>query len=425
MTLAPARIETGPSGSLVRPQSVVLVLAALAPYDGLLLLAGLPRFVDAWKEALVAFAFGLAILERPSRRAPGPWPSWALPLLALVGWSVLSFLLHPSIQSLVGLKIGYLFLLLFVVLRWSPLEGRDRDRLITVMMVNGFVTSVVGLAQQVVGHEALNRIGYEYDEVVRFAGSFLRSFSTFGQPFPFAYFVMVVILLCLPVALEDRRRLRNRVFLATLPVLLLGMSSAVVRGAFLGLAVGALYLGMVRYRVLAHALLPLPLVMTGVLLSGAGVAMFSASSLEQRVTGWVDELGGESIEPLGTGIGSTGAAAELIEVGLSDRASEMLSDQGSPRRYQPDNQYVKTLIELGPIGLWLLLWVLMTAAVGAHRTLRAATDHATIGMAAGITASTVAAIGAATVATYWEIFPADLYFWLLLGVLPSLRNPSS
>ncbi len=415
-----------------RPQSIILLIIALAPYDGLLLIAGLPRIVDAWKEALVAFAFGLSLLERPSRQRRTDRPSWAVPLVLLVIWSALSVLLHPSVQSLLGFKIGYAFLLIPLTLYWSPFDKRDRDRLVSVLMLNALVTSIVGIAQQIVGEEALHRLGYEYNEVIRSSGGFLRSFSTFNQPFPFAFFVMIVILVGVPVALEDRSRRRNQLFLLALPILLFGMSTAIVRGAFLGLIIGLVYLGIVRYRVLAHGLFALPLIVLLIVASGAAAALFSASSLEQRVTGWVGEAGSQGVHPIGEGIGSTGAAAELVETNASRDSGALLGSDEGVQRYQADNQYVKTWIELGPIGLWLLLWVLGAAALHAHRiagTLARTGGRFTVssdtGLANGIAAATLAAIGAATVATYWEIFPVDLLFWLLVGVMTSLHSRSS
>ncbi len=170
---------------------------------------------------------------------------------------------------------------------------------------------------------------------------------------------------------------------------------------------------------------PVPIAVVLVVAGGAGAAAFSSSSLEQRITGWVS-LGGQSIEPLGQGIGSTGAAAERIETQRYESGGTVvLSDQAVAKRYQADNHYVKTLIELGPVGLWLLVWILAAATRQSHQSTRLALEGTDRGLASGIAAATLAAVGAATVATYWEIFPSDLLFWLFLGVLPSLGHRPS
>lgn len=410
--------------SLRRPQVGLLILAALLPYDGLLLLIDTPALVNGWKEGAVLAIFVTSLFT--SRRIDRPVvPGFWWPTAALVALGSASFLAGPGIGSLTGLKVTYFYLLLPVALWLAPLAAAERDRLVTILMVNGVVTSVIGLAQQVLGAERLNALGYEYNSQIRFAGGLLRSFSTFVQPFPFAFFVMIVLLVGTPIALSDRGRLRNRLFLACSPLLVAGMLSAVVRGAVLGLAVGGLYLLVTRYRVLSHGLL-VALVGVALLPGPVVAALGSSSSLQQRTTGWVVEVFDEGIEPLGTGIGSVGAAAELVEFSDDPSDATFPSPVGRPV-YQPDNYYVKILIELGPLGLWFLLWSVGAAIAFAHRLSRpsAPVSAADRSLAEGITGASLAAAAAALVSTYWEIFPVDAYYWLLLGVLPSLLRSST
>ena len=178
---------------LRRPQRGVLVLAALAPFDGLLLLVPHPPLADGWKEALVLATLAAAVL-RPDRVAPRVRPGW---LVALVGLALLgagSAVFVGGTQALLGMKINFFYLLLLPILWRCPFTARDRDRLVTVLMVTGTITAVVGLWQQVVGGAALNDLGYAWNETIRTAGGLLRSFSTFNQPFPFGLFQMLVLL---------------------------------------------------------------------------------------------------------------------------------------------------------------------------------------------------------------------------------------
>lgn len=410
--------------TLRRPQVGVLLLAGLLPYDGLLLLVDLPEFVNGWKEGAV-LALLVTALAGTRRSARPPVPGFWLPTAAFLGLGVASFLANVGVAALTGVKVGFFYLLIPVVLWLAPLDRRERDRLVTILMINGIITSLVGLGQQLVGHERLSALGYEYNSQIRFAGSLMRSFSTFVQPFPFAFFLMVVLLVGTPIALDDRNRRRNRLFLAATPLLVVGLLSAVVRGAVLGLAIGGLYLLLTRHRVLTHGVL---ITLVGVALLPGPVleALGSSASLQERTTGWVAEVVDEGIEPFGSGIGSVGAAAELVQFSDDPTDAAFPSRVGDPV-YQPDNYFVKTLIELGPLGLWLLLWSVCAAIAFAHRlagpdAARLPSDRA---VAEGIAAATVAAAAAATVSTYWEIFPVDAYYWLLLGVLPSLVRSSS
>ncbi len=45
------------------------------------------------------------------------------------------------------------------------------------------------IVQQLVGSWTLVSWGYKWNLTVRTTGPFLRSFSSFNQPFPFAYFL--------------------------------------------------------------------------------------------------------------------------------------------------------------------------------------------------------------------------------------------
>ena len=183
--VGPMRGRLGLLLTAVRPATVLLTLMALAPYDGLLLVAPLPdsiaALVGGWKEALVVVL--VVVSWHRWRTAPGPrgdgaTVEWAVPIGLLVALATLTAVIRPGVASVLGLKVGFFYLLVPLALWWAPLDRRGRDRLVTILMVNGLVTSLVGLGQQLLGGERLNALGYEYNEVIRFSGGFLRSFST-------------------------------------------------------------------------------------------------------------------------------------------------------------------------------------------------------------------------------------------------------
>lgn len=418
-----------------RPQTGILLLAALAPFDGLLIIVPLPPLAAGWKEGLVLLTVGSAWWHRrhqaismslyyPSARHDDrrTVPAWVPPMLALVGLAVVSAMFHPGPAALIGLKVGFFYLLVPLALWWAPLDDAERDRLITILMAVGGIVALIGIGQQLAGPEALVAIGYEYNTTVRFASGLLRSFSTFNQPFAYAFYLMMILLLGLPIALEHPRRLRNVLFMIAIPFLIVGMVTAVVRAAIVGLIVGGLWLFVHRYRGLIHALIPALIV--GLLLPASFTgAILSPSSMIERAEGWTQTVFDQGVEPFGQGVGSVGAAAERVEE--TQRSSEIeFPTQVDARRYQPDNYYVKMLVELGPIGAWLLIAALVLAFLYTRRAALTPGSRGE-GLAAGIAASIVGACAAAFVSSYWEIFPADLYFWMLLGVVPSLYQESS
>jgi O-antigen ligase len=210
-------------------------------------------------------------------------------------------------------------------------------------MVTAWLVAAYGLLQGA-GPGAAQRLAYEYNTAIRFAGRhFLRTFSTFVQPFPFALYVMVAILIGASVALADPRRLRNLVFLVSIPCSV-AMATSIVRASYLGLVLGLLVLAWFRFRLVG--VLPLVLLAIVVLLPASVLSTaLSSSSLGERQSGW--EATGSLVlsSPWGVGIGATGAAAEKVaDVTGSDTST-----------YQPDNYYFKMLVELGVVGMWLFV----------------------------------------------------------------------
>lgn len=406
-----------------RPQRGVLLVAALVPFNGLLLIARLPSAISAWKETLVVATLLASFCSPAEARGPShrPLPGWAVPLTAFFGLALMSGVYVGGVTAIVALKIGFFYVILALIVWLCPLSDLERDRLVTIIMVTAVVTALIGIVQQIAGPEWLHALGWEWNTTIRFAGSNLRSFSTFNQPFPFGMFLMFALLVALPVSLAESRRLRNRLFLWSTPVLLIALATTIVRGAYMGLAAGLLFLGLRRrkYWVLVA---PLPLALAAMLLLPKNLVAtaLSSSSGQQRVTQWSEWIPRLLSHPFGAGIGATGSAAE--------KASRIAGTTAA--QIQPDNYFYKTIYELGVIGLWTFVVFLVVAFLSTYRAGDYLKGRDAL-LADGVAASIVAATTACFVATYFEIFPMDVYFWLLLGVVAecgtrsdSTRQPS-
>jgi hypothetical protein len=268
------------------------------------------------------------------------------------------------------------------------------------------------------GGARLNALGYPYNTVIVTAGGHLRSFSTFASNFEFAFFLMIVLLMGLPCALSDTRRLRNRAFLACLPVFAAALLLTFTRGAWLGLAVGGVYLGMRRYRLLLLAV-PAVVLAFAFLPGSITSTSFSPTSLGERGVGWHQNFEQVLSHPFGVGIGATGAAAAKVAQLEAGGTQVDTSVPGSPM-YQPDNYYYKTVYELGVLGLWLWILLLASAFASAARIARSKSGSES-SFALGVAACVAAAAVASLVATFFEIFPMDLFFWLLISTVAASR----
>ncbi|MCV7227165.1 O-antigen ligase family protein [Mycolicibacterium komossense] len=335
-----------------------------------------------------------------------------------------------GVLSLIPIKITFFYLLVVVALWLAPFTAADRDKLVTIVLAVGTINASWGIAQQFLGEQFLVDLGYKFGDQVRTAGDMLRSFGTFNQPFGYGLFLMLTILIGLTVALGDPRRRRNQVFLCLLPVLVAGMVLSVVRASYVGLAVGLLWIGVFRYRKVLAGLAITGVVAVPVILlaipKSAIATVFSPDSFGTRAEGWRVSWLMILDKPWGAGLGRAGSAADKLvtdPIRLPDSLANRIDgataySMGVP--YQPDNYYVKILIELGPVGLWFFLMFVVAALVSTLKVARKAADRIESSFAIGVGAVLAAAMVASFVSTYLEIFPMDYYTWLLLGAVGSI-----
>ncbi|HEY7439913.1 MAG TPA: O-antigen ligase family protein [Acidimicrobiia bacterium] len=396
-----------------RPQRGILILAAALPFDGILKQFG-PGWTNPWKQVLIlgillaTFICPKEARAQVRRRLPGWVPAFAV--LLLLGLVSAAFV--DLTTALVGLRLSYFSILLAIAIWRCPLDRRDRDQLVTVFVAMGFVTAVIGLWQQVVGYVYLNNLGYQYDTTIRFTdGLTLRSFSTFNLPFPFAYYLMLVVLIGLPFALAEPKRLRSRLFLLSLPVLAVAMFFTFVRGAMLGLAIGLLYLAFHRYKILVYGI-PLVLVAALFIPSGAVLtnAAFSNTSLQARTTSWSQRFHDFESHPFGSGIGTTGAAAEKV-------ALEKNTDPNAT--YVPDSSWLKVMFELGVIGVWFFVAMLISMFLSTRSTERRV-HGIDVDFVVAVSAQLLAIMTASFVATYLELVPMDQLFWIMIAIVATM-----
>ena len=400
-------------GALVRrPQRGVLVLVALAPFDNLLDLLPQAGTLHAWKEVLVGAVLVATFVTPATSRAAKrrSLPGWTPAVVALIALGLVSAGVVGVNQGLTGLRIEFFYVLLAVAIWRCPLGSTERDRMVTLLMVNGAVNAVAGLAEEVLGGDRLHAIGFPYNTTIRYAGgNILRAFGTFSYQSPLAYFLMVVVLIGLSQILREPGRLRNRLFVASLPLLLASLLFTFERGAFIGLAVGCIYLG-VRRRSGIFLAAPVVLLVPLYLPAGVTKGVLSASSLGERASGWTANLHQVLLHPLGAGIGATGAAATKVAIQAKSAAPAVSAI------YQPDNYYYKTVYELGVIGLWFLVLFFVAAVASCDRAAvrLQGRDGA---LADGVCAFLLAAVVASFVSTFFEIYPMDLLTWLLLATV--------
>ena len=404
-----------------RPQRGVLVLAALLPFDGMLHALG-PSWTAPWKQVFILAMFVATFFCPPEARAqlPRRIPGWVLAFCVLLVLGLVSAFFKDRNTALVGLRLSYFSAFITLTVWRCPFTRRDRDHLVSVFLALSIITSVIGMWQQVVGHAYLHSLGYGYTENIRFTSGFtMRSFSTFNLPFPFGFYLMLAILIGFPMALAEPRRLRNKIFFLTLPLVATALLYTFVRGAMLGTAVGLLYLAFHRYKFLVYGI-PIVIVAALFIPSGSNLtgAVFSSTSLQDRTVSWNDRFDRFAENPLGTGIGTTGAAAEK---------AAKLNSLDPNATYVPDNSWLKVLFELGVFGLWMMVAMLASMFIFT-RFVERRSNGIDRDFVNGAAAQLLAVFTASLVATYLELTPMDQLFWLMAGIVatiaPILADPA-
>ena len=98
--------------------------------------------------------------------------------------------------------------------------------------------------------------------------------------------------------------------------------------------------------------------------------------------------------------------------------------RGRAGHYEPDNSWFKILLELGVLGLWFFALVIAGIFTSIHQAAKRL-EGVDAAFLRGVAAMVAAAIAAAFVSSYFDLFPMDMYFWLLVGVAATIGASGS
>jgi hypothetical protein len=266
-------------------------------------------------------------------------------------------------------------------------------------------------------------------------GGWIRPFSTMSGPFQLGLYLMVVLLLLLVMLTKAKPKPWLRLSF----LLLLGLQIALLvmtrtKGNWGGFLVGVIVLVLLQSRNPIRAALRLAglAVVGGLVL---GLIMYVASGetravlddaivaitnpLEAPTFVFRMQLWGEEIIPalreqwlLGYGTSSAGEGLQNLYEGTTSQF------------FYSHNLYIKVLLEMGIIGFLAFLALVGTSMLGGLRYLYRATNikpQAAMLLQWSLTV-TVAFLIAGIVIPTLDAYPANYYFWLLLGVLSRART---
>jgi len=394
------------------------------------------RTVAAWKEALVAVLFGLAVVRTVRSPRPGAEICWPDLVVAGLGILALGYAIGGSVWFGTGLPVeaqlyalrdtGFLTLLYFVG-RASP-EAAESPRLLRALFLVGVVTSAIALLERIfVTPNILVLLGAaRYIQDFLGAGaiaagnayglpnnywtqvgthSVQRAGSTYmsGQGFAVPFLIVLPAATLWALAASGRRAVG--VWLGY-GLLWVGLLLTVTRMTIVVCALGTVFLMAARGRWGALVALGLAAVagFGAALLVVPGLGMFvwetltwQSSSSQWHLQDWTKALDQVVGNPLGVGLGATDFVAARFGV------------QGATG----DNQYLKYAVELGVMGLLLHVGVLAAAVTSGVRAWRAAPE--TPAGAAGlllVAATLGIALNAITAVVFNSPMLVYLFLWL-------------
>jgi hypothetical protein len=253
-------------------------------------------------------------------------------------------------------------LTLFLAALVLPDPRRTLRFAVLSVIVTGCFVATVGLVQQVLGHQRLVELGYEYGHEVRDISGHLRSFGTMDSPFSYAAFMVFAL------AFTAFSPLRPIYKIPAAALIAFGLAAALVRTtALIALLLLGLLLARYGYKRAAAFFASIAIVgavvVAAALWSAPTVRSVQASptlylTLNGRTAVWEEAIGRDpSNWLLGKGVGAQGTAA--VRAARSFDSAGALDDSSAVI----DSGYFVTISDVGLVGLALLLLVFARIAI--------------------------------------------------------------
>jgi len=405
-----------------RAEAFLLVLAAFPWLDFAARRALGPGMGGAWDEALLvvifaALGFGWFVL----RRFEATIVPLTLPLgVAFVAACGSVLLNGVALETGVfALRVTFEPLLFFYAAYLLPKDVRWVRYAVTVFLVASVALALHGLYQYVTGAPMPKAWVDAQEQAV--IGT--RAFSIVENPNGLGAFLCMGALLSASLLFSRLRTAARVLMCGVFVVLVAGVVVTFSRGAWFGLAAGAVALAALAHRRLLAWIVGLgvisPVVLPEAVLTrisfGFSGAYIAKSLTAGRLLMWQAALHRAFEHPLfGLGLGTFGGTSAFL-FGYS--------------RLWVDNFYLQMAAEGGLILLGAFLWLLWRAGKGLVAAHADGGDPAGRAVIAGVFGGFVAVVVANVTASVWETLVVGQAFWFLAGMAASTarggRSPAA
>lgn len=396
-------------------QRLIVVLFALyLPIDYLLrTYSPVAALASAWDEGLLIFGFLYLLFKRmfAGKSLPPRTTPFDLPLLLFMGLSVLLMAaVSPRIAvAFAGLRAVIQYMFWFYLMTRLIENDGDLEAFGWTLVGLGVGVSIHGILQYILGVPIPSSWVSQAEVGVR-----TRVFSIIGSPNIMGSFCVMIAPLTASYAYRVKT-LAAKILLWTCTMLIcLACLLTFSRGAWLGMAVAVLVFSILRDRRLI-----------GLLIIAVGVAVF-IPEVTNRITflftpefNYANMYGGrggrrregllllqQANAWIGYGLGRFGGA-----VAMQNKTN------GSLHYFYMDNYYLKTLVEMGVLGLGgYLLTLFATLFVGLRSVYRTQKEPISA-MAQGILAGLCGVLVHCLTENIFEVPYMNAYFWGMFGIV--------
>lgn len=421
----------------------LLLLIVLSPLLPLLKVTQTLGDITLVKDVIIIALFFKTFLT-PFFNKTLPYRKNALlaPIIALSGWAIVEAL-HASSHVLAVLRLRdiLLYILLYVAVLYLPHTKKIMAVRFTWFLATLAVVMALGIIQLK---------SFPDSTVLRFDPArqiwIPRMGSTFGHPTPFAEFLITAEMLCIGYILAGYKHARNNIiaialFIATLPLLYFTYT----RASWIAFVVGAVSIFAIliwkRTGGITIQKKHIAIAVAAFLIVGAGIFQFSHVGTFLRSAfdptyasnaarfGFITQLIAQTSDIdaiIGKGLGSsitqtaTPSDVTAADITTGDSRTIQLSKDAT----LVDNQYLKTFIEMGVIGVVFTAWLFWRFAAASLSLIKSNTTGITrlLGIAGiGFIASFIVQ---ALFVDIWDVYPTNAIFWILAALISQQKTQS-
>ena len=423
------------------PEEGLLLLIVLSPLLPLLKVTQTLGDITLVKDVIiVALFFKAFLVPLFNKTLPYRKNSLLAPIIALSGWAIIEAL-HASSHVLAALRLRdiLLYILLYFAVLYLPHTKKIMATRFAWFLATLVVVMILGIIQLK---------SFPDSTVLRFDPArqiwIPRMGSTFGHPTPFAEFLITAEMLCIGYILAGYKHARNRIIIiatlfATLPLLYFTYT----RASWIALIIGALsvFATLIWKRTGGITIQKKHIAVTlaTLLIAGAGIFQFSHVGTFLRSAfdptyasnaarfGFITQLIAQTSNTdaiIGKGLGSSITQTAMpSDVTAADIATgDSRTIQLSKDATLVDNQYLKTFIEMGVIGVVFTAWLFWRFFITSLHLIKNNQPGITrlLGiMGVGFIASFVIQ---ALFVDIWDVYPTNAIFWVLAAIISQQKT---